>query len=103
MTEIEKLIEQRKEIDKKIKALKNHETQFGMVRMSKKEQCGGYFNVQTLVNTLTDHGGGKMWMVTIRERTKEEVMHNIRVLISDMSDLLKSLEENDEKHIIGSE
>lgn len=96
MTEIEMLIEQRKEIDKKIKALKNHETQFGMVRMCKKENCGGYFNVQTIVNTLSDHGGGKMWMVTIRERTKEEVMHKIRVLISDLSDLLKHLEdEND--------
>ena len=41
-------------------------------------------------------------MSAIRERTKEEAMHKIRVLISDLSDLLKHMEEEDEKNVSGS-
>ena len=96
MTELEKLLEQRLEINRKIKALQDNVENFGTVRMSKETGRNGYYKVQTLVKTLTPQTYGRkeeMWMATIRERTKEEVAHRIRVIITDMSELLKSLEQ----------
>lgn len=96
MTELEKLIEQKKELENRIKALKTNETEFGMVRIFLTERRGGYYNVQNKVNTLNGVYAGQkesIWLSVIRERTKEEVMHKIRVLISDLSDLLKHMEE----------
>lgn len=96
MTELDSLIAQRKELDEKIKALKSNENKFGTVRITRCEGRGGYYNVQTLVKTLSDYQKNEMWFVTIRERTKAEVAHRIRVLITDMSELLASI-EGDEK------
>lgn len=96
MTELEKLIEQKKELEKRIKALQTNETEFGMVRIFLTDKRGGYYNVQNKVNTLNGVYAGRkesIWLSVIRERTKEEVMHKIRVLISDLSDLLKHMEE----------
>ena len=96
MTELEQLILQKKELEQKIKALKNSEKDFGMVRISHSDRRGGYYNVQNKVNALNEDFAGRIesiWMSAIRERTKEEVMHKIRVLISDLSDLLKHMEE----------
>ena len=92
MTELERLIEQRKELDEKIKALKSNMEVFGSVRITKTEKRGGYYGVQTQVKTLSEYTKDYMWMPTIRERTKEEVAHRIRVVISDMSELLKMIE-----------
>ena len=105
MTELEKLIEQKKELEKRIKALKTNETEFGMVRIFRTDRRGGYYNVQNKVNALNEDFAGRIesiWMSAIRERTKEEAMHKIRVLISDLSDLLKHMEEEDEKNVSGS-
>ena len=96
MTELEKLIEQRKKLDKRIRELKNSATEFGMVRIIHSDNRGGYYNVQSKVNALNAESPKRMqntWLSAIRERTKEEVMHKIRVLISDLSDLLKHMEE----------
>lgn len=96
MTELEKLIEQKKELEKRIKALQTNETEFGMVRIFRTDRRGGYYNVQNKVNALNEDFAGRIesiWMSAIRERTKEEVMHKIRILISDLSDLLKHMEE----------
>ena len=96
MTELEQLILQKKELEQKIKALKNSEKDFGMVRISHSDRRGGYYNVQSKANMLNGGYKGRtesIWMSAIRERTKEEAMHKIRVLISDLSDLLKHMEE----------
>ena len=96
MTELEQVILQKKELEKRIKALQTNETEFGMVRIFFTERRGGYYNVQNKVNALNEDFAGRIesiWMSAIRERTKEEVMHKIRVLISDLSDLLKHMEE----------
>ena len=96
MTELEQLILQKKELEKRIKALQTNETEFGMVRIFFTERRGGYYNVQNKVNALNEDYKGRtesIWMSAIRERTKEEAMHKIRVLISDLSDLLKHMEE----------
>lgn len=93
MTELEQLIMQKKELEQKIKILKTSERTFNSVRFSRRENRGGFYNVQTLVKTLSDYDSGERWMVTIRERTKEEIAHRIRVVISDMSELLKTIED----------
>ena len=94
MTELEKLIEQRREITRKIKELQTNQTVFGIVRMSKEENRGGYFKVSTLVNSLSgwDDKTAERWMPTICEREMETVIHKIRVIITDMSELLASIE-----------
>ena len=93
MTELESLILQRQQLDRKIKELRNHQKTFGTVRINRQENRGGYYNVQTLVNTLSSYGKDEMWFVTIRERTLEEVAHKLRVITTDMSELLRSIEE----------
>ena len=94
MTELEQLIEQRKEITQRIKALQSNETVFGMVRMTDEEKRGGYFKVSVIVNSLSydNRCNSERWMPVICEREKETVIHKIRVIISDMSELLARLE-----------
>jgi hypothetical protein len=96
MTELEKLMQQRSEIERRIRELKDNTRVFGSVRINKTSKRGGYIAVQTSVNSFSACLKDTMWMTTIRERTKDEVMHKIRVIITDLSELLDYLEKEDE-------
>lgn len=101
MTELEKLVAQRAEIERRIRELKDNTMVFGSVRINKTSKRGGYIAVQTQVNSFSSYMKETMWMTTIRERTKDEVMHKIRVVITDLSELLEYLEK-EEKEKCGS-
>ena len=95
MSELESLIAQKKALENRIKELKLNQKQYGTVRMNRQEGRGGYYNVQTLVKTMSQYGKPDLWFVMIRERTKKEVAHRIRVLITDLSELLANLEKEE--------
>lgn len=93
MTKLEDLIYQKKKLEEQIALLKGDGQQFGNVRMSRSDSRGGFYSVQTLVKTFSEYDKGERWQITIRERTKKEVAHSLRVIITDMSELLQSIEK----------
>lgn len=96
MTELEKLIEQRKELDKKIKALKcpAYESDSGTARCFVRTRHGEPLdNWVVTLKTVNMKGGAEQAKEIITGSTKEECIEALQGVVYSLNDLLDRLEE----------
>lgn len=97
MTELEKLIEQRKELDKKIKALKCpvYESDAGTARCFVRTRHGEPLdNWAVTLKTVNFRGSNEQFKEIITGNTKEECIEALSGVIYSLNDLLNRLEED---------
>ena len=103
MSELEKLMKQKKEIEDKIKALKNTEKTCGKIRISKKRFASGRPDEWALhIYRQVDSGIDRrlQWMPVIVSQSKVKVVSMIPGLIEDlqkMYDMMLSEEADKEE------
>lgn len=90
MTELEKLIEQRKELDRRIKLLKCPKHEVDGAKMFVKTRYGE--PLDRWVVTLEQIGGNAQYKEVVTAKTKGEAIEGVRILIDTLNELLKCVE-----------
>lgn len=97
MTELEKLIEQRKELDRRIKALKCpvYESDSGTAKCFVRTRHGEPLdNWAVTIKTVNFRGGAEQAKEIVTGNTKEECIEGLQGVIYSLNDLLERLEDD---------
>ena len=84
MTELEKLIEQRNELDKKIKALKCPKYEVDGARLFVKTRYGEPVDYWVVT---AEEIGGSQYKEVVCARTKEECIEGLKILLNTLTEL----------------
>ena len=98
MTELEELIAQRKELDKKIRALQNPKYEVDGARMFKRAYNGKPLSVWTItVEEIYDLDSDKAWQwkQIVNAKTKEDAISGLNNIILALSRLYRQITEEE--------